>query len=100
MSDIAEIHYNILDKINKLKKSIILNCGYGKGVSVHQAVQEFKKYANKNLKILELKKRKGDMVKITANNNKLKKTINWKPKYNNLSFIVKSCIKWESKLNK
>ena len=100
VSDIAEIHYNILDKINKLKKSIILNCGYGKGISVHQAVQEFKKYANKNLKILKLKKRKGDMVKITANNKKLKKTINWRPKYNNLSFIVKSCIRWESKLNK
>ena len=100
VSDIAEIHYDILDKINKLKKSKILNCGYGKGISVHQAVQEFKKYANKNLKILELKKRKGDMVKITANNRKLKKAINWKPKYNNLSFIVKSCIKWESKLNK
>ena len=95
VSDIAEIHYDILDKINKLKKSIILNCGYGKGISVHQAVQEFKKYANKNLKILKLKKRKGDMVKITANNRKLKKAINWKPKYNNLSFIVKSCIKWE-----
>ena len=100
VSDIAEIHYNILDKINKLKKSKILNCGYGKGISVHQAIQAFKKYANKNLKIIKIKKRKGDMVKITANNRKLKKAINWKPKYNNLSFIVKSCIKWESKLNK
>ena len=30
-------------------------------------------------------------------NNKLKKFIKWKPKFNNLAKIVKSCIDWEKK---
>jgi UDP-glucose 4-epimerase len=97
--DIAEIHHKVLEQINKTNNSKILNCGYGRGISVRETIEEFKKYANKNLKILKLKKRKGDMIKITAKNKKLKKFISWKPKYNKLSLIVRSCILWEKKIN-
>jgi len=95
VSDIAEIHYKVLEKINKTNKSKILNCGYAKGISVNEAVEEFKKYTNKKVKVFKLSKRPGDMVKVTANNNNLKKFIKWKPKYNKLNKIVKSCIAWE-----
>ena len=98
VSDISEIHYKVLMKINKYNISTILNCGYGKGISVKDTVNEFKKYANKNLQILEFPNRKGDMVKVTSDNLKLRKFIKWKPKFNNLSKIVKSCILWEKKI--
>jgi len=38
------------------------------------------------------------MQVLISNNNYLKKLINWKPKYNNLASIVKSCIRCEKKL--
>jgi len=98
VSDIADIYHKILEKISKDNQSKILNCGHAKGISVNEVVKEFKKYANKKLKILKLPKRPGDMVKITANNNNLKKFINWKPKFNKLSLMVKSCLLWEKKL--
>jgi len=98
VSDIADIHHKVLEKISKKNVSCILNCGYAKGISVNEAVNEFKKYSNKRLKILELPKRTGDMVKITANNNNLKKFIKWTPKFKRLKTIVKSCIKWEKKI--
>ena len=85
----------VLKKISKNNLSKILNCGYSKGISVNEAVNEFKKNANKTLKIVKLPKREGDMVKITANNSNLKKFINWQPKYNKLNTIVRSCIRWE-----
>ena len=99
VSDIAEIHHKVLEKINHTNTSKILNCGYGKGISVIQSINEFKKHTNHSLQIIKLKKRKGDMVKITANNKNLKKFINWMPKNNKLSTIVKSCIQWEKKIN-
>ncbi len=95
--DIAEIHYKVLEKINKLKNSITLNCGYNKGISVLEVAKAFKKQTLKMVKILVLKRRKGDLVKIIASNNKLKKFIKWKPKFNNLNLIVKSCINWEKR---
>ena len=98
VSDISQIHIKVLKKIHTEKKSIILNCGYGIGVSVMDAVKEFKKQIKKKIKISLKKKRKGDMEHIIANNNKIKKYLKWFPKKNNLSRIVKSCISWEKKL--
>ena len=95
--DIAEIHLKVLKKISNFKKSKILNCGYSKGTSVLEVAEEFKKQCSKAVNIIKLPKRKGDIGKIIASNDKLKKFIKWKPKYNKLSEIVKSCIKWEKK---
>ncbi len=100
VSDISELHFKVLKKIDKTKKSKILNCGYSKGISVKEVINEFKKYCNKNLKILEHPRRSGDMVSIISNNNKLFRFIKWKPKYNKLSLIVKSCLKWEKALSR
>ena len=95
VSDIAEIHSKVLAKIHKLNKSGIFNCGYSKGKSVKDVINEFKKNIRKKIIIQKLSKRKGDMAMIIANTQKLKKFIKWRPKFNKLSFIVKSCIKWE-----
>ena len=98
VSDISNIHYKILLKIDKANVSKTLNCGYGKGISVNDVIKEFSKYAKANLKIIQFPKRKGDMVKVISDNSKLKKFINWKPKINNIKKIVKSCIIWEKKI--
>ena len=101
VSDIANIHFKVLEKINSVNKSKILNCGYGQEITVSEVINEFKKYASKNLRIIKLPRRNGDMIKITANIKNLNKFINWKPKFNKLSLIVKSTLKWEkiSKFN-
>ena len=88
----------MLDKIHQLNNSVILNCGYSKGISVKDVVEKFKKNSKKKVLVKIFKKRKGDMAKITANSTKLKKYINWKPKFDNLHLIVRSCINWEKKL--
>ena len=95
VSDLADIHIKTLLKINKNNKSIVLNCGYGKGLSVLEVINQFKKFTNRKIKIKYSKRRKGDMVEITANVKKLSKFIKWKPKYFNLKKIVKSSIDWE-----
>ena len=98
VSDIAKIHEKVLYRIDKLKKSVILNCGYNQGISVKQVANEFKKHTNKKVKIIEVKKRSGDLGKIIASNARLLKFISWRPKYKKLSLMVKSSIKWEKKL--
>ena len=95
VSDIAEIHFKVLEKIDKTNKSKILNCGYNKGTSVLEVAKEFKKQTSKKVKILVTKRRKADLVKIIASNKKLMQFIQWKPKFNNLGKIVKSCVMWE-----
>ena len=98
VSDIAEIHYLVLEKINKLNTSKILNCGYNKGTSVMEVAKEFKSQSSKKVDIVYANKRKDDLIKIIASNNKLKRFVKWRPKFNNLTKIVKSCIVWEKKI--
>jgi len=95
VSDLADIHYKILKKISETNKSTIVNCGYFKGTSVKKVINEFKKQSKKKIDILYRGRRAGDLAMVIANNKKLKKFINWNPKYYRLSAIVKSCIQWE-----
>ena len=99
VSDIAEIHYLVLEKINKLNISKILNCGYNKGISVLEVAKEFKRQCSKKVNFIYSKRRSNDLIKITASNSNLKKFIKGKPKFNNLGKIVKSCIIWEKKIS-
>ena len=97
VSDLAELHIVVLKNIIHKKKSLVLNCGYGKGYSVKEIVDFFKKI-KKNVIVRYQKKRRGDVAQIYANISKLRKTLNWKPRYNNINLILKSAIKWEKKL--
>ena len=82
--------------MHKNKKSFILNCGYGKGHSVLEIVNIFKKI-KKKLKIIYFKRRPGDVAEVYSDTKKLNKLIKWKPKYNNINKIIQSVINWEKK---
>ncbi len=97
VSDLADIHILALKKISSSKKSLILNCGYGKGYSVKEIVEIFKKI-KKGVIVKYKKKRIGDVAQIYSDNSKLKKILKWKPKFNNIQTILKSAINWEKKL--
>ena len=98
VSDLADIHVKSLHYLNHHNKSFILNCGYGKGYSVKQVVNIFKKI-KKNLTINYKPKRPGDVAQMYSNTKKLKQIFRWKAKFNNINLIIKSAIKWEKKLS-
>ena len=99
VSDLADIHIKSLDYLNKNDKSLILNCGYGKGYSVKDVVNVFKKI-KKKVVVKYKARRPGDIDQVYADIKKFKKYFLWKPKFNNLNFILKSAFKWEKKLTK
>jgi UDP-glucose 4-epimerase len=98
VNDIANIHIIGMNYLKKIQKSFIVNCGYGKGYSVLELVNIFKKN-KKNLSIKYKKRRHGDIAQVFANTKKIKKLFNWKPKYNNINKIIKSAINWEKKFS-
>ena len=97
INDLANIHIKGISYLKKKQKSFILNCGYGKGFSVKQIFNVFKKI-NRNADVQYHKRRPGDVAQVYANTKKFKKTLKWRPKYNNIKFIIKSAINWEKKL--
>ena len=97
VTDLADIHVKGLNYLKEYRKSFKLNCGYGKGYSVLEIVNTFKKI-KKNTQINFMKRRQGDIAQIYSDTKKFKKILKWKPKYNNINKIIKSAINWEKKL--
>ena len=98
VSDLATIHLKALEVLNKKKKSFLINCGYGKGTSVLEIANLFKKNINKFTKINFKKARKGEISISYSNTDKMKKILKWRPKYNNINLILKNAINWEKKI--
>tara|TARA_B110001452_G_C15223098_1_gene423968 strand:- start:1052 stop:2038 length:987 start_codon:yes stop_codon:yes gene_type:complete len=94
ISDLVDIHVKVLKYLQTNTKSLVLNCGYGKGYSVLDIVNIFKTI-NKNLKINFKPRRIGDVAQIYADIKKIQKILKWKPKYNSISKILLSAFKWE-----
>jgi len=97
VSDLADVHIKGLKYLKDNQKSFVLNCGYGKGYSVKQIVDIFKKI-KKGVDVQYQKRRPGDIAQVYANTKKFKKILKWRPKYNNIKLIIHSAIKWEKKL--
>ena len=99
VSDLADIHINILNFLKKNKVSNIFNCGYGKGYSVKEVIDAANNITNGSIKYEYGKRRLGDSEILISDVSKLNNLINWEPKYNNLNVILKTAIDWEKKIN-
>jgi len=98
VSDLANIHINAAEYLIKKQKSEIINCGYGKGFSVKEVLEVVNNVSDYPINIERGDRRAGDSSMLVSNVSKLSNLLNWKPKYNNLNFIVKTAIEWEKKL--
>ena len=98
VSDLANIHLEAAKYLLEKKISNIFNCGYGKGYSVLDVINEANSISDNRIKFEYSKRRPGDAEKLVSNVNKIAKYINWSPKYNNLRSIIESSINWEKKI--
>ena len=99
VSDLADIHINTLNLLNKNKESNIFNCGYGKGYSVKEVIDTANNITNGSINYEYGDRRLGDSEVLISDVSKLNNFINWKPKYNDLNTILKTSIDWEKKIN-
>ena len=98
--DLAKIHLICLKKFEHIRKSLELNCSYGKGYSVLDIVKSFEKIAKRKINLIYKERRNGDTEKVIASNKKLNKFIKWRPKFNKLDSMVSTTFLWNKYLNK
>ena len=97
VDDLAEAHAAALEYLNKGGVSDIFNCGYGHGYSVREVVNEAKKVTGIDFPVQEVGRREGDPPALIAKIGKITRTLGWKPKYDDLSYIMKTAWEWEKK---
>lgn len=93
--DLAQAHLDALNFLFKEKRSDVFNCGYGHGFSVKEVVEAVKEVTGVNYPVEEAPRRAGDPAELVSIADKIKKTIGWQPKHDNLAFIIKTAYEWE-----
>jgi UDP-glucose 4-epimerase len=78
--------------------SATLNCGYGRGFSVLDVIDTVKRVASVDFKVDLAPRWGGDPTQIIAASNRIRSTLGWQPRFNDLQTIVAHALAWERKL--
>ena len=98
VTDLAQAHLDALAYLRKGGESTTLNCGYGHGYSVREVLDMVEKVSGSPLNITEEPRRAGDPPDLVSHAVRIRDTLGWEPKYDDLEFIVKTALDWEKKL--
>ncbi|QJA06751.1 UDP-glucose 4-epimerase GalE [Thermosulfurimonas marina] len=99
VTDLAEAHLVALDYLLSGGESEVFNCGYGHGYSVREVVRTVKEVTGRDFPVVEAPRRPGDPPILVADSRKIREKLGWKPRYDDLAFIVKTGWEWETRLS-
>jgi UDP-glucose 4-epimerase len=95
--DLVDAHILALQYLFDGNKSDVFNCGYGHGYSVRQVLDVARSVTGIDFPVKESQRREGDAPILVADSAKLKQGLDWKPRYDDLKYIVKTAWDWENK---
>ncbi len=99
VDDLIEAHVLALDHLFRGGTSRVFNCGYGHGFSVREVVEEVKRITGIDFPVQETGRREGDPPALVADSSRIRQELGWKPRYDDLAFIIKTAWDWEKKLH-
>jgi UDP-glucose 4-epimerase len=98
VSDLAQAHRAALSYLRAGGPSVTLNCGYGRGYSVLETIEAVRRVSNRNFAIQYAARRPGDIVTMVADTDRIRSTLDWTPRYDDLETIASHALAWEEKL--
>ena len=98
VEDLAHAHLDALSYLRDGKDSVTLNCGYGHGYSVREVLSAVERANGKPLKVETGPRRAGDPPSLVAEAQRIRDTLGWSPRYDDLDLIVETALKWEQRL--
>lgn len=98
VDDLAAAHVSALRYLLDGGKTTVLNCGYGRGYSVREVVDVMRRVSGRNLVADEADRRAGDPPVLIANNRKIRDTLGWNPRHDDLELICRTALDWEARL--
>lgn len=90
VTDLASAHVLALEYIAKNKKSLTLNLGTGKGITVTEMLEATRRITGKEIPAEYVGRRAGDPAQLTASSKLAKEVLGWEPKYSDVDILIKS----------
>ena len=99
VSDLAAAHVAALERlIARPDEKLVLNCGYGRGLSVLEVLDAVDRANGTPLKRVMEGRRAGDPPLLVSSNARIMETLDWRPRHADIDVIVHDALAWERKL--
>lgn len=98
VSDLVAAHADALAYLAGGGASAILNCGYGHGFSVLEVIDTVKRVSRVDFRVDYAGRRPGDPAEIVADPGRIRDTLGWKTRFDDLPTIVAHALDWQRKL--
>lgn len=98
VTDLVRAHVDALSYLRSGGDSTTLNCGYGHGYSVREVLSAVERAHGEKLPISERSRRIGDPPSLISDAQKIRRVLQWRPRYNDLDFIAQTALAWERHL--
>jgi UDP-glucose 4-epimerase len=98
VEDLAAAHVEALRHLGRGGRSEVFNCGYGRGFSVREVIDTVARVSGVAIPVEEGARRPGDPPMLVASNARIREVLGWRPRYDDLEFIVRTAWAWEEKL--
>ncbi len=95
VSDLADIHVAVLRGLEDGAPSCVLNCGYGRGFSVLEVLETVRSEAGAAFDVRYGPRRPGDVPVLVCDPTRLRTTVPWSPRYDDLGMMVRTGLAWE-----
>ena len=96
VTDLAAAHLIALERlIEQPQDNLVLNCGYGKGLSVLEVLDSLDRVLGTPVERREMPRRPGDAPELIASNRALVETLEWTPRFADIDTIVAHALEWE-----
>jgi UDP-glucose 4-epimerase len=99
VEDLAAAHLDALGYLRKGGASTTLNCGYGQGFSVREVLDMVARVSGRALTIRTGPRRAGDPPRLVAIADRIRNTLGWQPRRDDLEDIVRTALAWEHRLS-
>ena len=99
VSDLAAAHVVALERlIARPEENLILNCGYGTGLSVLEVLDALDRVLGKAVPRRFMPRRAGDPPLLVAANHALIESLAWRPRFADIATIITHALDWERTL--
>jgi UDP-glucose 4-epimerase len=99
VSDLAAAHVAALEwLIAHPDENLVVNCGYGRGLSVLEVLDAVDRHTNMPVKRVMEERRAGDPPMLISANRRILETLDWQPRHADIDAIVTDALAWERKL--
>ena len=98
VTDLAAAHVAALGHLMAGGTSQVLNCGYGRGVSVREIIEAARRLSGRPIQVVAGPRRPGDIVAMVADNARIRRVLRWQPQWADTDAIVGSALAWEHRI--